>query len=400
MQKLLYLDTARLGQMSPRACRASVDFACFASEYGGSLYFTDFLSRGSHADEMLGNFPHLADWQGIDRFKSAILEMAGSRDGTECLVAARSSTLMKFAARVLAGVCRNVLLTDLCWPSYERIAANEQERTNSRLTRLRLRSAIFERRFNREQLVDFIADQFVEQRCDGLFLPLVDNLGIHLPVAKIVTRIQQQTELRLVVIDAAQAINQVSIESALCCCDIMIAGCHKWIEAFNPLGIALYGNPGSKEYVRDSMQRLCSERIIDDPLMTFTKSLESSGRDRFGETVSAAPLITANAAIRSTYDQIAGESLEENRCVIADLAAGAGWRLFHPHSEFSSRIMLLKSSSSQTQNLKPDALCRKFLEHGVALTAYRQGLVRISLPTKEFDESELALLKQAFAASR
>ena len=63
MPQVLYLDTARLGQMSPRARRASVDFARFASECGGSLYFSDFLSDGY--SENLKEFEQLRGWKGI-----------------------------------------------------------------------------------------------------------------------------------------------------------------------------------------------------------------------------------------------------------------------------------------------------------------------------------------------
>ncbi len=67
----LYLDTARLGQMSPRACRASVDFARFASEQGCSLYLSRFLAEGSTAwpDALSQRYSGLADWQGVAQLK-------------------------------------------------------------------------------------------------------------------------------------------------------------------------------------------------------------------------------------------------------------------------------------------------------------------------------------------
>ena len=42
----LYLDTARLGRMSPRAQRAQFDFVRLAVEEGCTLYWERFLRHG------------------------------------------------------------------------------------------------------------------------------------------------------------------------------------------------------------------------------------------------------------------------------------------------------------------------------------------------------------------
>ena len=67
MPKLLYLDKARLGQMSPGARRASFDFSRFASEFGCSLYLSDFLKEGFEAwpGELREQFQNLSGWQGV-----------------------------------------------------------------------------------------------------------------------------------------------------------------------------------------------------------------------------------------------------------------------------------------------------------------------------------------------
>ncbi|MCA9064171.1 MAG: hypothetical protein KDA96_13970, partial [Planctomycetaceae bacterium] len=187
----LYLDTARLGQMSPRACRASVDFARFASEQGCSLYFSKFLSAGSSAwpESFNHRYPGLSDWEGISGLSSRLKQLAGASPVSDVIVAARSAALMRFAARVMIGPCRNVLLTDLTWPAYERIFSEERRGAACRQTRVALRRRILEDRISTEEVIEVLVAAACEQHCDGLFLPLVDNLGVQLPVAQIVQRL-------------------------------------------------------------------------------------------------------------------------------------------------------------------------------------------------------------------
>ena len=48
MPDLLYLDTARLGRMSPSAQLSQIEFVRMSGEFGGSLYFERFLEHGSN----------------------------------------------------------------------------------------------------------------------------------------------------------------------------------------------------------------------------------------------------------------------------------------------------------------------------------------------------------------
>ena len=83
MSELLYLDTARLGQMSPSARRASVDFARFASEYGCSLYLNQFLENGFDAwpAALRDQFPGLQNWHGVTPLKEPVAFVGGSSVG-------------------------------------------------------------------------------------------------------------------------------------------------------------------------------------------------------------------------------------------------------------------------------------------------------------------------------
>ena len=50
---------------------------------------------------------------------------------------------MRFAARLLFGPCRNVLITDLTWPAYRKILVRQARRSGNRLTLVKIRRDIF-----------------------------------------------------------------------------------------------------------------------------------------------------------------------------------------------------------------------------------------------------------------
>lgn len=67
MATTLYLDTARLGRMSPRAQAADMAFTRLAGEVGCSARFDDLLYRGFRAWDasLQSRFRGLSDWRGI-----------------------------------------------------------------------------------------------------------------------------------------------------------------------------------------------------------------------------------------------------------------------------------------------------------------------------------------------
>ena len=402
MQELLYLDTARLGLMSPHARRASIDFARFASEQGASLYLSEFLRRGAESwpKHLRTQYPGLLGWHGVERLRSHLRTLAEAPPDSEVLVAARSAVLMKFAARLLVGPCRNILISDLTWPVYGRILRREQSKSASTITTLPLRQEIMRGQLSEAELVERIAREYVRCNCDGLFLPLVDNLGIHLPLQRIVARIRSEGELRFVVVDGAQAINHVPLVLASDYCDFMVAGCHKWLQAFSPLGLAFYSRPATKAYISDSLKRWTAKGYLDDPLLSFIDEFESGCNGRFGETVAVSPLITANAAVLDASSKDADHSRQvvENRDTLDQIATTAGWRRISPQREFQSRIRLYECEEAGHGHHEPDQLRQSFLEAGVVITAFTRGRVRLSVPETELQDHDAVLLRRAFSS--
>ena len=400
MSKLLYLDAARMGQMSPSARRASVDFARFASEYGCSLYLNRFLENGFDAwpKALRDEFRGLQDWHGVTPLKQRLRLLAEARSDVNVMIAARSASLMKVGARLLFARCRRVLITDLTWGSYERILRHEQPQRARSVTKIALRRDVFRHRLSTEEIVSRIATAYRESQCDGLFLPLVDCFGVKLPVAQVVERIRAEADLRFVVVDGAQAINHVSLGLHTDYCDFMLAGCHKWLCSFMPMGVGFYGRPKTVDYIKSSISRWQKRGAIDDPLFTFSDELETGGVRRFGESVVVSPMIVANSAVvDATNSPDKSDLVGKNRRLIAEVATGnTNWKLLSPASDASTRIMMLRSRAPEHRCLSPYELRDKFHAAGVAVSTYRGARVRISVPSHKLGRDDLRRLQLAF----
>ncbi|MEM8736853.1 MAG: hypothetical protein AAGG44_21665, partial [Planctomycetota bacterium] len=74
----LYLDTARLGQTTPSALKAQLDFARLTCEAPSSLYFEDYLQSGdSTAGRFAAHNQGIQGWHGIATLQQKLCEFAG-----------------------------------------------------------------------------------------------------------------------------------------------------------------------------------------------------------------------------------------------------------------------------------------------------------------------------------
>lgn len=403
MVQCLYLDTARLGQMSPRACRASVDLTRFANKNGPSLYFSHLLQSGfdDWPDSLKTRYRGLADWSGVATLRARLKQVTGAAPDQECLLASRSASLVKFAGRLLFGPCRNVLVTDLTWPAYGRLLAKQRVAASARCSPLAIRKRIFSERLTQAELVDVITSAYLAHGCDGLFLPLVDNFGIRLPLKGIVQRIRSLAPLRFVVVDGAQAIGHIPPELKDNICDIFIAGCHKWLRGYFPMGVGIFGRPETRGYIAASLARWKAEGWLDDPLLEFTEQLESGRWKSFGETVQLTPLFTANAACLD-FQRIPQDRRDcitpTNRILLRHETIPTRWQMMEPHWELVTDIVLLKQRASKQQALPAPHLGQRWLDQSISVTALSRGLVRLSLPDSTFTDEQLHRVKQALLA--
>lgn len=384
MQKLLYLDTARLGQMSRPAYHALSNFARFTHEHGCTLYQTQLLREGfdSWPDLLRRTYPGLSPWGGVFRLRANLRRLVETSTAKNVWLTSRPASLMKLGALLLTGACRRVLVTDTCWPAYRQILDHELQRTPAETTTVRIRRKALREAATANELIEHLVSEFVRRQCDGLFVPLVDNRGIRLPVADLVGRLRAEADLRFVVVDAAQAMGHVPLAREIDSCDFVFGGAHKWLRAGSPLGIGFAGRTGSQSFITQSMAQWRSHRSIDDPLLEFTDELTTGVGNPFGETVAVAPLfVTAAATHEALSTQLANEAARRvERQFVSDLAVGAGWRPLPVHSSLASQILLLERAPAQRSALPPEDVQRRLLKQGVAATVDPRGLLRLSLP--------------------
>ena len=405
MPTSLYLDTARLGRMSPRAQQTHLDFVRLAAEEPSSLYFEDFLQHGFAAwpDRYKRQFPALTNWLGVSGLKKQLSHVAGRRAPRQVLIAGRSAELMGLGARLLSKACRKVLTTDFSWPTYESVLRHTLTRSTTRLHVARLRTSVLCERMTVDQLVNSLANTFVENDCDGLFLPAVDNLGIRLPVGDIVRSIRRQAELRFVVIDAAQAFAHVPLDDCLSVSDFTLASCHKWLQAYFPLAVAFYDQPATRDLVDRTAARMLHNHEIDDALLRFCRQVTSARLDGYSETVNVGPLFSCcGAAAHAPRTSLSPNNslLQQsaNAKSVADIASETDWHPVMPHEGLRSGILLLERRSHSAEHSTADELRRLFQQHGVIVTAYDGGFVRLSMPKHPFSQSELQQLYHVLQA--
>jgi len=296
---LLYLDTARLGQMSPAARDAQLDFVRLTAEEPSSLYFEEFLRGGFSAwpTWYQDRFPGLRSWHGVSGLKQGLLQLAGAPADSRVLLANRSLSLVNLAVRSQFRMCRSVLTTDLSWPTYQHALHHRATVTGNCITTTTVREQILRHGWTAGDVVEHLAADFVANQCDGLFLPAVDHLGIRLPIQDIVRRIEQVAELRFVFIDAAQAFCQVPIAECFDAADFVVAGAHKWLHAYLPMGIGFFGRRRSRRLIDHRLRLLRRRGRTNDPLLDFTEQLESDDLDSHFETANLAPVLTAAGAV-------------------------------------------------------------------------------------------------------
>ncbi len=390
MRKLarLYLDTARLGLMSPSAQLAARDFARLAGEGVSTLYFQNLLRGGSPlADGMPRLLPGIAGWPGISGLRQHFRDFLGLPRSAPVLFAGRATSLMRLAVRQLWARCRRLLVPDTVWPPYLRILEEERLRQGGVLVSIPIRGEVLSGQLHSGGLISCLARAYGHHGCDGFFLAAVSHDGVRVPVASLLTAIRQQAELRLAVIDGAQELAHVPVNLAAAHCDIWLAGCHKWLGAHQPLGVAVLGNPASATGLHEALVADCRTSLGDDPLLRFLLHLDDQGVDDVPETVNLAPLFTAWGALLDSDSSPAAQmhrfaARQENATRIATIARDCGWspRLAHP--SLRTGILLLQSTREAIFRLSARELEVVMAEGGVTLTGYGGGLVRLSLPAR------------------
>jgi len=399
---LLYLDTARVGRMSRSAQAAHLDYARLAADEGGSLFFERFLRHGVAAcpTRIRECYPGLAEWRGVSSLKQSLRTLVGGDPDLPVLLANRSALLMKLAARLLFHPCRNVMVTDLGWQAYHSILEDEGRRANSRVTTVRVCNAILDRELTEDELIDRLRAQFLQQGCDGLFLTAVSNLGVRLPVERIVRSLDAAREVRFIVVDGAQGFCHASSDLRHEYCDLYLTGSHKWLKACHPMGIGFYGHRRSRSFIETVLDHLLKTCELDDPLLRFSRQLETGTLDGRTETVSLASLFTCQGAASdalslSDFPTQLLPARVNTLDASANMGTGFGWRPLRPEPSMRSGILLLQAGQAAIKERSSEQLREAFYDRNIALTAYHNGIIRLSTPERDWQPGQLEQLRLA-----
>jgi len=375
-----------LGPLTPAAQHAHVDFARLAAEEPSSLYFEDFLRCGFAAWPVAHQrrYPALAAWRGVGGLKESLKELAGAPPDCSALVASQSSSLVKLAASCLFRVCQNVLTTDLSWPFYQQTLADRADLTRNYVTVATIRDRIFHGGWSGADIAEYLAAQFVRYGCDGLFLPVVDHLGVRLPIDRIVRRVRASGELRFVMLDAAQAFCHVAFSDVYAYADFIVAGCHKWMGGYLPLGVAFFGQRQSRELIERRVRRQLKLEN-GDALCSFVEHLDRDSLNGHSQTVSLPALFTAAGAVQ-----------DQQR--LRHLQTPSGIRMKNPISmlpnvefdfrqlrvapEFQSRVAIVRHVGTNPHTLSANCVRRLWLSAGCIVTGYQGGLARLAFAHK------------------
>lgn len=404
MPTCLYLDTARLGRMCPEAQAADHDFARLASEEGCSLYFEHFLRWGysSLPPSLSRRYPALSFWAGVTAFKRDLKTVLAIDRRRQVFVANRSAQLVRLAARALCRRCENVLVTDMEWPAYMAILEAECQRAGRTLTAVPIWQAVFRDRIGQDELVGRLATHYRQEDCDGLFLSAVTYQGVRIPISETIDAIAPAYRPRFTVVDGAQAFNHVPLRATAESCDLLLTGCHKWLRAYHPLGLAICCRARSERDIITICREMFHRGEIGDPLLSFTTQLEGENLERFSETVNLAPMFTAAAAVRAMMRSDRTKQAElsaqiDNAEQVAQRSIATGWHPIRPANPMNTGILLLEATDRQNRVAPIDRLRERFLAGGIALTAYAGGIVRASLPDRPMSHCDHVVFRSALS---
>lgn len=368
--------------MSPAAQRTQLDFVRLAAEEPSSLYFEQFLRDGfgGWPASYQRRFPGLSTWQGVSGLKQSLRRLAHAPDDGRVLLASRSLSLVHLAASCQFRVCRNVLATDLSWPTYQQAVGRQASRTGRRITTIPLRDEILHHDWSAGDVIASLAEAAAVHRCDGLFLPAVDHLGVRLPVGQIVEQIRRRCEVHFVFVDAAQAFCHVPLEDCMAVADFVVAGSHKWMGAYLPTGIG---------FVRDQPMR--TGRRQSDPLLQLTEQLATGALDRHSETANLTNLFACAGAVSDQGHRVRPSQWSTGRFPGEPPAAMGSWRPISPHPSLRSRIRLLETNDIAVRMLSSDAIRQRWLDAGYVVSAYDGGWVRVARPELAGDHNPQTL---------
>ena len=143
LSQMLYLDTARLGLVSPSAKQTLIAALEFNQAFGAGAYFDKLLNLGAGSVPRASEFDGLEHWSGIESFSDGIKETFFGANQGDLVFASKTSSLMSLAAKLLFGRCSRVLVTDLNWQPYDAILQKVANKQNGKISKVEIKEQVF-----------------------------------------------------------------------------------------------------------------------------------------------------------------------------------------------------------------------------------------------------------------
>ncbi len=331
MPSCLYLDTARMGKVSPTAMAIQTDYLRFSAERGCSDAIRNLLLRGGKdwSPKLRRRYPVLTGWHGVGPLKERLGRIAGAGRQSKVMLASRTHALMTLASYLLFGNCETVLTVDLAWPAYQEILKQVADKLGRRVVHLDVRE-IIDSGGDPDSVIGAITEGYSQAQASALFLPAISHDGVKLPIRRICDAIKCKGELRFFVVDGAQHFAHGDAPVVDMDCDFYLAGTHKWLRGLYPLGVGVYGHARSRAMVETTIFELNAIGILSDPLMQFTSQLELHRLDDVTETVNLSGLLSAHgASLGARCSSARRHTLQtqlRNVDAVRRLAEDLGWR--------------------------------------------------------------------------
>lgn len=387
--------------MSPTARSLQFDFVRFAAGVGLSNGFDELLMGGGNemTRQQRSLFPCLATWPGTKKFLSNLQAFVGS--SKEPLLASRSRTLVRIAARLCLTRCERLLITDLGWPPWQEVFCRLANRLGRRVIRIELRERIYRDQISASEVANIITQQFLASSCHGMFLPAISHDGIRLPIEDIARRLASTRNLRFLVVDGSQEVGHARSQISDFV-DMYLAGSHKWLASYLPTGIAFCERNESSRYIQKSVNRWIRQGRVDDPLLVFSRQLSSRALDERTETVNLTSLFACFGALEDANRQSPSMTFPDrlrNGAVVNELMTNTAWSASQPHKSLRTGIVMLGQDRGRTSS-SPQQTRLFFESSGVTLTAFKDARIRLSMPAQPWKSSQLEVLQSALQRNR
>ena len=367
--------------MSPSAQRHQQAFARLAGDPRSALYWGEFLEGGWQAwpDELREEYPELQFWGGTLHLRGRAQRLLEASSETRVELASRSGVLFSLAASRLAKRAKRILVTDALWPPYRKRLRVACRRHGADLVVCRLRDLLVRLGCAHDAIVEHVVRTARTRRIEGVVLPIVDHLGVSLPVKDITRRIRGEAVSLSVLVDASQAVGHVPMVLRGGWCDALVAGAHKWLGGGNPLGFSITEPNLIDPNGQDSAP--------SDPLYRFTEELAGRVRQPWGETAGIATLLTADGALEDHGARVVKTNLLnrlKTKRLVAVMLKKAGWSSYAA-SEGSRSGVLVAKPFGRLKDGRFGALLR---EHGIVASTTRRGALRFSMPATSLTGTE------------